>query len=221
MAETLSYDSLRDLEDLSLKFSVDGDFKLNGELDAATRQKELIEALTRMASSNGNSSVSYHSGRRQGLFVIAADCYDSNGDCTERLPAIIKNVMKSTSSGLNLIGFVLLTGLSLQEILEKLRCCQVNLEEIDALVCNSGIEIYYPWRDLIADLEYEAHVENRWPGESVRSVVTRLAQGEGGAEDDIVEYAGVCSTRCYSYGVKPGAKVRLLLTISYENFCRG
>ncbi|RVW74974.1 putative sucrose-phosphate synthase 4 [Vitis vinifera] len=183
-------DSLRDLEDLSLKFSVDGDFKLNGELDAATRQKELIEALTRMASSNGNSSVSYHSGRRQGLFVIAADCYDSNGDCTERLPAIIKNVMKSTSSGLNLIGFVLLTGLSLQEILEKLRCCQVNLEEIDALVCNSGSEIYYPWRDLIADLEYEAHVEYRWPGENVRSVVTRLARGEGGAEDDIVEYAG-------------------------------
>ena len=214
-------DSLRDLEDLSLKFSVDGDFKLNGELDAATRQKELIEALTRMASSNGNSSVSYHSGRRQGLFVIAADCYDSNGDCTERLPAIIKNVMKSTSSGLGRIGFVLLTGLSLQEILEKLRCCQVNLEEIDALVCNSGSEIYYPWRDLIADLEYEAHVEYRWPGENVRSVVTRLAQGEGGAEDDIVEYAGVCSTRCYSYGVKPGAKVRLLLTISYENFCRG
>ena len=122
--------------------------------------------------------------------------------------------MKSTSSGLGQIGFVLLTGLSLQEILERLRCCQVNLEEIDALVCNSGSEIYYPWRD-------EAHVENRWPGESVRSVVTRLARGEGGAEDDIVEYAGVCSTRCYSYGVKPGAKVRLLLTISYENFCRG
>ncbi|KAL6315372.1 hypothetical protein AAG906_000482 [Vitis piasezkii] len=214
-------DSLRDLEDLSLKFSVDGDFKLNGELDAATRQKELIEALTRMASSNGNSSVSYHSGRRQGLFVIAADCYDSNGDCTERLPAIIKNVMKSTSSGLNRIGFVLLTGLSLQEILEKLRCCQVNLEEIDALVCNSGSEIYYPWRDLIADLEYEAHVEYRWPGENVRSVVTRLARGEGGAEDDIVEYAGVCSTRCYSYGVKPGAKTRRIDDLRQRMRMRG
>ncbi|CBI18275.3 unnamed protein product, partial [Vitis vinifera] len=174
-----------------------------------------------MASSNGNSSVSYHSGRRQGLFVIAADCYDSNGDCTERLPTIIKNVMKSTSSGLGRIGFVLLTGLSLQEILEKLRCCQVNLEEIDALVCNSGIEIYYPWRDLIADLEYEAHVENRWPGESVRSVVTRLAQGEGGAEDDIVEYAGVCSTRCYSYGVKPGAKTRRIDDLRQRMWMRG
>ncbi|KAJ9676351.1 hypothetical protein PVL29_025058 [Vitis rotundifolia] len=214
-------DSLRDLEDLSLKFSVDGDFKLNGELDAATRQKELIEALTRMASSNGNSSVSYHSGRRQGLFVIAADCYDNNGDCTERLPAIIKNVMKSTSSGLNRIGFVLLTGLSLQEILEKLRCCQVNLEEIDALVCNSGSEIYYPWRDLIADLEYEAHVEYRWPGENVRSVVTRLARGEGGAEDDIVEYEGVCSTRCYSYGVKPGAKTRRIDDLRQRMRMRG
>ena len=204
-------DSLRGVEDLSLKVSVDGDFKLNGELDAATRQKKLIETLTRIASSNGSSSVSYHPGRRQGLFVIAADCYDGNGDCTERLPAVVKNVMKSTSSGSGQIGFVLLTGLSLQEIIEKLTRYQVNLEEIDALVCNSGSEIYYPWKDLEADLEYEAHVEYRWPGENVRSIVMRLARGEGGAEDDIVEYTGLCSSRCYSYTVKPGAKVRMLL----------
>lgn len=213
-------DSLRDVEDLSLKFSVDGDFKLNGELDAATRQKELIETLTRMASSNGSSSASYHPGRRQGLFVIAADCYDGNGDCTERLPALIKNVMKATSSGLGRIGLVLLTGLTLQEIIEKLRCYQVNLEEIDALVCNTGSEMYYPWKDLVADVEYEAHIEYRWPGENVRSIVMRLARGEGGAEDDILEYAGVCSSRCYSYTVKPGAKVRLLLPFPVKKICR-
>lgn len=200
-------DSLRDVEDISLKFSVDGDYKLNGEIDAAIRQKEIIETLTRMASSNGrNSSVSYHPGKRPALFVIAADCYDSHGDCTERLPAFMRNVMTATSSGLGRIGFVLLTGLGLQEILVKLRG-QVNLEELDALVCNSGCEIYYPWRDLTSDSDYEAHIEYRWPGENVRLVVPRLARVEGGAEDDIVEDAGVCSSRCYSYRVQPGAKV--------------
>ncbi|GMY07956.1 hypothetical protein FCV25MIE_03195 [Fagus crenata] len=44
-------DSLKEVEDLSLRFSTEGDTKINGELDAATRQKELIEAITRMASS--------------------------------------------------------------------------------------------------------------------------------------------------------------------------
>ncbi|KAL6318072.1 hypothetical protein AAG906_035217 [Vitis piasezkii] len=151
-------DSLRDLEDFSLKFYVDGDFKLNGKPVGHANH--------------------YHSGRRQGLFVITTDFYDSNGDCTERLPIIIKNVMKSTSS------------------------------EIDALVCNSGSEIYYPWRDLIADFEYEAHMEYQWPGENVRLVVTSLAREDEGAEDDIVEYAGVCSTKCHSYG---DADERLLL----------
>ncbi|KAF2297251.1 hypothetical protein GH714_020029 [Hevea brasiliensis] len=32
-------DSLKDVEDLSLRFSIEGDPKLNGELDAATRQR--------------------------------------------------------------------------------------------------------------------------------------------------------------------------------------
>ncbi|KAA8528054.1 hypothetical protein F0562_035077 [Nyssa sinensis] len=201
-------DSLRDVEDLSLKFSIDGEVKPNGDLDVATRQKELIETLTRMARSNGNSSISYCPGRRQGLFIIATDNYCSNGVCAETLSLIIKNVMQAAVSSSGQIGFILLTGLTLLEIKEALRCCQVNLEDFDAMVCSSGSEIYYPWRDLIADVDYEAHVEYRWPGENVRSTVTRLARVEDGAEDDVVEHASMCSSRCYSYSVKPGAKTR-------------
>ena len=71
--------------------------------------------------------------------------------------------------------------------------------------------MYYPWRDLAADADYETHIEYRWPGENVRSMVPRLARLEVGADDDIVEYAGSSGSRCYSYSVKPGAKVRNLL----------
>ncbi|KAJ0025353.1 hypothetical protein Pint_06842 [Pistacia integerrima] len=36
-----------DVEDLSLKFSIEGDFKLNGELDATTRQKNSLKPSPR------------------------------------------------------------------------------------------------------------------------------------------------------------------------------
>ncbi|XP_050215109.1 sucrose-phosphate synthase 4 [Mercurialis annua] len=203
-------DSLKDVEDLSLRFSIEGDLKLNGELDAAARQKKLIEAITQAASSNGNSSVTYSPGRRQMLFVIAVDCYDSDGKSTEIFQNVIKNVMKAAGLclGLGRIGFVLLTGSSLQEIMEALRCCPVNIEDFDAIICNSGSELYHPWRDMVADVDYEAHVEYRWPGENVKSTVTRLAKVEDGPAHDVFEYTQACGSRCYSYIIKPGTKTR-------------
>ncbi|KAM1029996.1 hypothetical protein FF1_033905 [Malus domestica] len=203
-------DSLKDVEDLSLRFSVEGDFKHNGELDAATRQRELIEAITRMSSSTSNVGATYGPGRRQSLFVIAIDCYDQNGDGTQVFQEILVNVKKAAGLGYGQgrVGIVLLTGSSLQDIMKAFKGCQVNIEDFDALVCKSGSEMYYPWRDLAADADYETHIEYRWPGENVRSMVPRLARLEVGAEDDVVEYARSSSSRCYSYSVKPGAKTR-------------
>lgn len=201
-------ESLRDVEDLSLKFSIDVDLKLNGELDAATRQKELIETLTQMSSSNGKSSGSYFPGRRQGLYIVATDCYDSSGVCTENLPSIIENVVKTAGFKTGQIGFVLLTGLTLLETREALKNSQLNLEDFDALICSSGSEMYCPWRDLAVDGDYEGHIEYRWPGENVRSMVMRLARIEDDAEGDSVQYMSACSSRCYSYSIQPGTKTR-------------
>ncbi|KDP31602.1 hypothetical protein JCGZ_14827 [Jatropha curcas] len=216
-------ESLKDVEDLSLRFSIEGDLKLNGELDAATRQKKLIEAITQAASTNGNTSATYSPGRRQMLFVIAADCYNSNGKSTETFQEIIKNVMKAAGLclGLGRIGFVLLTGSCLQETLEALRCCPVNIEDFDAIICSSGSEMYYPWRDMVADLDYEAHVEYRWPGENVRTMAIRLAKVEDGAEDDLVEYVQACASRCYSYIINPGSKTRKVDEIRQRLRMRG
>ncbi|KAJ9707362.1 hypothetical protein PVL29_002388 [Vitis rotundifolia] len=78
-----------DVEDIPLKFSLDGDFKINGELDV-TRQKELIESLTHLASFNSNYN-----------------CYDSNGDCTERLTTIIKNMTKDVRSMVDIVEYAM------------------------------------------------------------------------------------------------------------------
>ncbi|KAK3034316.1 hypothetical protein RJ639_032656 [Escallonia herrerae] len=201
-------ESLRDVVDLSLKFSLDGDFKPNGDVDAATRHKELIEALTRKATSDCKSSTSYFPGRRQGLYIIAPDCYNREGICTETLQLTIRNVIKAVGSKSGQTGFVLLTGLSLPETRDALKNCQINLEDFDALVCSSGSEMYCPWRDFEVDEDYEGHIEYRWPGENVRSMVKRLAKLEDEAQEDMVEYMSPSSSRCFSYSIKPGAKTR-------------
>ncbi|KAL2467557.1 putative sucrose-phosphate synthase 4 [Forsythia ovata] len=199
-------ESLRGVEDLSLKFSIDIDVKV-GELDAPNKQ-ELTDILIQKATSIGKSTNIYCPGRRQWLYVVSVDCYSRNGSTTKALPLVIKNLMQAAGTKSGQIGFVLLTGLSLIEIKEALKSCQVKLEDFDALVCKSGSEMYYPWRDLIVDEDYEAHIEYRWPGENIKSIVMRLAKIEDGAENDFMQLINQCSSRCYSYSIKLGAKAR-------------
>lgn len=200
-------ESLRDVEDLSLRFSIDGDLKANGDLDPATRQKELIETFTKMSTSNRKSNTSYSPGRRQTLYIIAIDSYDTNGDPTEAFPIIIKNVMDIAGADSGVIGFILSTGLSLNETKAVLKKCQVNIDKFDALVCSSGSELYYPWRDLTVDEDYDNHTEYRWPQENVRSTIMRIARLENEDDDNMVEEIKTYSSHCYTYIIKPGAKV--------------
>ncbi|KAI4388871.1 hypothetical protein MLD38_001161 [Melastoma candidum] len=202
-------ESLRDVEDLSLKFSID-ELKANGELDPVARQKELIESLVRKASLNGNPSGNNYTGRRQKIFVIAVDSYTSTGGFSENFPAVIKNIMKAArvDLGLQRVGFVLLTGATLQETLESLKVGDVNVADFEALSCSSGSVMYYPWRVMEADLDYEGHLEYKWPGENVRSMVLRLARSEDPEDDDIKEFNGGCNSKCIAYDVKAGAKVK-------------
>lgn len=62
-------ESLRDVEELSLKFSIDVDFKANGEMDMARRQYELVEILSRKANSISKPIVSYSPGSRPGYIT--------------------------------------------------------------------------------------------------------------------------------------------------------
>ncbi|KAL5993241.1 sporulation-specific protein 4 [Asimina triloba] len=228
-AEEPMSDSLRDVEDLSIPFSIDADVKVNGELDAAARQKAVLDALTRRRQRPENSAavyggeVEYGPGRRQRLFAIAADCYDADGKvAAEELRTVFEKVMEAgRRSGDGRTGFVLSTGSTLAEALEALRSCHVAVDDLDALICGSGSELYYPWRDLAADVDYGTHVEYRWPGESVRSVVQRLAKLDDGAEDDLVVEDEACTSRCYAYSVKPQAKVRRIDNVRQRLRMRG
>ncbi|XP_027149734.1 probable sucrose-phosphate synthase 4 [Coffea eugenioides] len=214
-------ESLRGVEDLSLKFSVDGEFRVNGELDAAARQQDLIETLTRKATSNGKPIINYCPGRREGLYVVATDCYNNVGIATETLPLVIKNLMQVMHPRSSQIGFVLLTGLNLSEMIEAFKSSQIRLEDFDALVCSSGSEIYYPWRDMLADEDYEAHIDYRWPGEHVKSIVMRLAKLENGTDNDIEPCKSACNPRCYSYTVRPGSETRKIDEIRQRLRMRG
>lgn len=205
-------ESLRGIEDLSLKFSFDIDVNAIGELDsAANHQQRIIDILLQKTSCNGKSGNVYGPGRRQWLYVIAVD--ESPFDA---LPVIIRNVMQVSGSKCSQIGIVLLTGLSLEETKEMLgRNSQVKLEDFDALVCSSGSEMCYPWRDLVADEDYNSHIEYRWPGENVKSMITRLAKIENDTtENDDMKLSQYCSRCCYSYSIKQGAKVSTILILS-------
>lgn len=135
-------DSLkRDEEDLPLKFSPDGDFKINGELDVATRQRKLMETLSHMASSNSNYSVRHNPGKRQRLYVI--DCYNRNERFTEILTTIIKKCDESDKIQFKLNKICIVDQFEFAQESIKARGFQVNLKDFDALACNSRRE-YYP-----------------------------------------------------------------------------
>lgn len=201
-------ESLRGVEDLSLKFSIDGDYKVNGDADPSARQQELVEILTRKAVSNGSPMVNYCPGRREALYVVATDCYSSNGFITETLTSITNNIKQAMGSRSSQIGLVLLTGLTFSEVIETFKSSHIKLEELDALVCGSGSEVYYPWKDLVIDGDYEARTEYRWPSEHVKSMVMKLAKAEGAAEDDIEHCSSASNSRCYSYTIRLGSKTR-------------
>ncbi|CAH9126731.1 unnamed protein product [Cuscuta epithymum] len=202
-------ESLCGVEDFSLNFSIDADLKLNRDVDMDNRKQELINVLTRKQSLNPKLSISYFPGRRQALYVVAVDCYDNMGNASEILSLIINNVNQIRGSKSSQTGLVLMTGMSLHEMKEAIKNSQANLEDFDAIACNSGSEMYYPWRDMVLDEDYEMHIEYRWPCENVKSVMTRLAKVDAsGTDSDDMTCISPSSSRCYTYIIKAGTKTR-------------
>lgn len=212
-------ESLRNVEDLSLQFSVDAvDFKPGGDISTA-----LLEAFHQRHPERRHAATNYTSSpySKQKICVIAADCYDSNGQMMiTDLSSLIEKVMEACVPD-GRTGFVFCTGSNITETVEALRCCKVEPGAFDALVCSSGSEVYYPWRDMIADEDYGAHVEYRWPGEHVKSSLLRLAKLDGLAEDDLMVDETTGNLHCYAYSLRPGAKARKVDAIRQRLRMRG
>ncbi|RWW41639.1 hypothetical protein BHE74_00052878 [Ensete ventricosum] len=198
-------ESLRDVgDDLSLRFSLDAPLDLanpptaNSDMGPAA----VLEALRRHRySPHAAAAVNDHApGRRQRLVVVAIDCYSEDGR-----PALsdLRRVLDAAMAvGRGRVGYVFATGSTTAEAVEALKCCHVDPGEFDALVCGSGSDVYYPWRDPPEDVDYGEHVEYKWPAEHVKSAVPRLARLDEAPEGDLTVDDAACRPHCLAYSVK-------------------
>lgn len=228
-------DSLGDVQDLSLdlKLSLDGgkteeSVNLDNALDiskqntvsgksktehaALTLSKNVIDSTPKVGSMNKEDSTAFSKSmplrRRKYIFVIS---YDDISKFLEILYKIIKTVQKDKNAGS--IGFILSTSLTITEINSLIASGNFKLTDFDALICNSGIELYYPSATseksstrlpFVIDLDYQSHIEYRWGGEDLRKTLVRwVASINDKRKGPIISEDEARSTaHCYSFKVE-------------------
>ncbi|RZC68753.1 hypothetical protein C5167_031919 [Papaver somniferum] len=165
-------DSLRDVQDMSLRLSVDGEkTSLNGSLeyDPAELEKlkaqggpELQEQVKNVLSKIPKQAPQADEGkkqpenvpnkypalrRRRKLIIIALDCYNKDGSPENKMLPIVQEIFKAVRSDAQtgrFSGFALSTAMPLSETLDFLKSGKIQVTEFDVLVCSSGSEVYYP-----------------------------------------------------------------------------
>ena len=202
--ESLS-DSLRGL---SLHISVDASNDLNAGDSAAA----IMDALRRRPASEKPASsaraLGFAPGRRQSLLVVAVDCYGDDGKPdVEKLKKAIEAATSCGEVAGGKQGYVLSTGMTILEAAEALKACGADPAGFDAMICSSGAEICYPWKELAADEEYSGHVAFRWPGDHVKSAVPRLGKADDAPEATLAIDASACSVHCHAYAAADASKV--------------
>ncbi|KAA8548384.1 hypothetical protein F0562_000068 [Nyssa sinensis] len=168
-AEESLNDSLKDVQDMSLRLSVDGEkASLNGSLDYAAAssgdpelQDQVKRVLNKMKrpdagpkdSEGGRKLLDNVASkypmlrRRRRLIVIALDCYDSSGAPEKKMIQTVKEIVKAVkldSQSARLSGFALSTAMPMSELTEFLESENIQVNDFDALICSSGSEVYYP-----------------------------------------------------------------------------
>ncbi|CAO2143789.1 unnamed protein product [Urochloa humidicola] len=204
------------LRGLSISIDASHDAKPTGAGDSAAaimdalRRRRRSATDARPAAASGSpraaaAAAGFAPGRRQGLLVVAADCYLSDGTPdVEALKRAVGAALSAAAAAGGRLGLVLATGMTVAEAGAALGHCGADPAALDALVCSSGAELCYPWkgeRELAADEEYAGHVAFRWPGEHVRSAVPRLGTADGATEGDITVDEDASSAHCLAYAV--------------------
>lgn len=206
-------DSLKDVQDMSLRLSVDGEkYSLNGSLDlaAATGDPELQDQVKQVLSrikkplsvpkdfEGGNKLLENVASkypmlrRRHRLIVIALDCYDSSGAPEEKMIQIVQEIFKAVrldSQTARFSGFAFSTAMPMSETLEFLTSGNIQVNEFDALICSSGSEVYYPGTcteedgKLFPDPDYVSHIDYRWGCEGLKKTIWKLMNTSEGGEN--------------------------------------
>ncbi|KAK1295248.1 Sucrose-phosphate synthase [Acorus calamus] len=212
-------DSLKDVQDISLRLSVDGDKpSLNGSVDPETGNDDLeIEDQVKRVLSKikkngpeasleaerekpnergGGASMTKYPllRRRRRLFVIALDCYNENGEPEKKMLQVIQNIFKAIRSDSQL----------------------------------SGSEVYYPGTSqctdsegkLCPDPDYATHIDYRWSDDGVKRTISKLMhfsspEGKAGEKQESGPPIGVLeedmessNVHCVSYLIKDSTKAR-------------
>ncbi|KAH9680643.1 putative sucrose-phosphate synthase 3 [Citrus sinensis] len=213
-AEESSFnDSLKDVQDMSLRLSVDGDkSSLNGSLDytAASSgdpvQDQVKRVLSKIKKPDSDSNdkeaekkllenvVSKYPmlRRRRRLIVIALDCYDSKGAPDKKMIQIMYDVFKAVRldpQTARVTGFALSTAMPVSETIEFLNSMKIEANEFDALICSSGGEMYYPGTyteeggKLFPDPDYASHIDYRWGCDGLKKTIWKLMNTTEGGEN--------------------------------------
>ena len=201
-------DSLKDVQDMSLRLSVDGDkSSLNGSIDpvaASSGDPELQDQVKRVLSKikkPETNSKDIEGGklenvaskypilrRRRRLIVVALDCYDSKGVLEKKMVQIVQNILKAVrldTQTARVTGFAISTAMPVSETIEFLKSGKIQVNDFDVLICSSGSEVYYPGtyteedRKLFPDPDYASHIAYRWGYEGLKKTIWKLMNPEG------------------------------------------
>ncbi|KAF0916521.1 hypothetical protein E2562_007599 [Oryza meyeriana var. granulata] len=174
-------DSLMDVQDLSLRLSIDGErgSSMNEPppSDPQDSVQRIMNKIKRSSVSSPQAASADTDGakipadatatagavnkypllrRRRRLFVIAVDCYGDDGRSSKRMLQVIQEVfraVRSDSQMSRISGFALSTAMPLSETLKLLQMGKIPPTEFDALICGSGSEVYYPGTVQCVDAE--------------------------------------------------------------------
>ncbi|ONK70358.1 uncharacterized protein A4U43_C05F32900 [Asparagus officinalis] len=224
-------DSLRDIQDISLnlKLSLDGEKAgesgtldvLDSEDNSTDRKGNLEMAVSkffkglRVTQKVDSKEKPEHSKipllrRRKHIFVIAVDT-DNVKDFIDITKNIFEAAARDRMSGP--MGFILSTALTISEAHSVIVTAGMLPTDFDALICNSGSDLYYPSPTsdpselpYAIDLDYHSQIEYRWGGEGLRKTLIRWAASvvdkKGESEEQVViEDEQRSSNYCHSFKV--------------------
>lgn len=210
-AEDSLNDSLKDVQDMSLRLSVDGEkTSLNESLDVAAagdnpqvqdQVKKVMSKMRRPEPGARDSDADRKLAdmpskypmlrKRRKLIVIALDCYDSKGAPEKKMIHVIQEILKALKLDAQIArysGFALSTAMPISELTEFLKSGNIKLNDFDALICSSGSEVYYPGtytdegRKLCPDPDYASHIDYRWGSDGLKRTIWKLMNTAEGAK---------------------------------------
>ncbi|XP_061350177.1 probable sucrose-phosphate synthase 3 [Gastrolobium bilobum] len=224
-------DSLMDVQDMSLRLSIDAD--LAAASSGTDTQDQVKRVLSKMRkpdlgsndTDGGNKLPDNVTGkypllrRRRRLIVIALDFYDNNGAPDKKMIQIVQRIIKAVQldhQTARVSGFALSTAMPMKEIIELLKSGNIQVNDFDAIICSSGSEVYYPGTytedgKLLPDPDYTAHIDYRWGYEGLKKTLWNLmktSEGEEKPSSPVEEDLKSSNAHCISYKIKDLAKAR-------------